>query len=191
MSSPFHYRDPNAPDARKLEQVWTLVEREARGSDLGVQIRVTTPEPEWFYPAYCPFGLELVIRHGDLDTMRAELLQGMGLHLHRRLFVPGDENSLHLWTSAARRWAQAHEARLSLEFDGGRAVRGLPSPPPSPPVPLRCSAIKRDRKPCRATRIKGTAFCYFHQHHAERLSTFADIEADIAARTEGGSHAED
>jgi hypothetical protein len=197
LSWPFHFltHEQDTPIHHRLRLTWRVVEREAETSGLDVLL-LTTRSANYGLrrlPHYDPETRTLAV---DLmsgwQVLLAHLVEGLSLHATRGLYRPGNSASLSRWRSAAAEWAEEHRRSMDdFAASMARPARRLARRSQAttgvgrgnwdrPDVhPLHCQALKSNYTPCRAMRVKGSAFCYQHQDWRSNLPTLGDILGDL------------
>lgn len=200
MSFPFHFHPERAGTAlaHQLRFVWELAEQESEATGFKLCLRaIGSSKPEEF-PTYNPATAEATI---DLSAKYPQLLEQLVEVLSRhqaRSVLGGDLSRMAAWYRAANEEA-GRIRRVMDVYANARLADAPESAAPEPEAapsksspgigrgnwerpdvhPMHCQAVKRDHKRCKAMRVKGTAFCYFHQQYRAQLSPFAAILGEL------------
>ncbi len=195
MSFPFHFHPEREGTAlaHQLRFVWELAEQESEATGFKLSLQeIGSSKPEEF-PTYNPATAEATI---DLSAKYPELLEQLVEVLSRhqaRSVLDGDLSRMAAWYRAANEEAGRIRRVMNLYATARLADAPEPESEPSksasgigrgnwerPDIhPMHCQAVKRDHKRCKAMRVKGTAFCHFHQQHRSQLFDFDTILGEL------------
>lgn len=197
MRFPFHFNHEREGTALayQLRFVWGLAEQESEATGFKLSLQaIGSSKPELF-PTYNPATGEAVL---DLSAKYPDLLEQLieALSRHQARGKLGDGvDGMVTWYRAANEEAQRIRRVMNLY-----ATSKLASTPEQEPEtqasqpatsvgrgnwerpdvhPMHCQALKRDYKSCKAMRVKGTAFCYYHQQHRAQLFDFDTILGEL------------
>lgn len=194
MSFPFHFHSDREGTtlAHQLRFAWDLAEQESEATGFKLSLQAIGPSKPEEFPIYNPATGEAVL---DLSAKYPELLDQLVEVLSRHLSrneLGGDFSRMAAWYRAANEEAERIRRVMSLYVTAKRTSDPEPEEPSRPTRgvgrgnwerpdihPMHCQAVKRDYKRCKAMRVKGTAFCYFHQQHRSQLFDFDTILGEL------------